>query len=146
MCERECVCVKNASVSFASAHTRIHIHAHTHTHIHEQTQATSWTPQSQFTQAKLGAAPPYQPPPLPVMPQVLLLCVCVHVCICVCVFYLPVLLLIQYMQPVYFCPQTLLFLLLKLCVQLPNNVWGACFDHPTNTISCELLTHTHNKP
>jgi len=31
--------------------------------------ATSWTPQTQFNQAKLGAAPPYQPPPLPTMPQ-----------------------------------------------------------------------------
>jgi len=44
-------------------------------------QATNWTPQSQFNQAKLGAAPPYQPPPLPAMPQVgvahtrMLLCV-----------------------------------------------------------------------
>ncbi|KAF5827771.1 hypothetical protein DUNSADRAFT_18777 [Dunaliella salina] len=30
--------------------------------------ATSWTPQTQFNQAKLGATP-YQPPPLPTMPQ-----------------------------------------------------------------------------
>ena len=89
-------CTFFAVAMYPSTSACVHTHTHTHTltcsQLHVYVQATSWTPQSQFNQAKLGAAPPYQPPPLPVMPQVCAcdclfvsacVCACVRVCLCV---------------------------------------------------------------